>query len=519
MTILPIIERELRVASRKRLTYNLRLIAAATAALLCGWMAMMQGRVTVGSQVGIELFRGMTFAVLSLCMLPGLFLTSACLSEEKREGTLGLLFLTDLSGWEVMTGKLMANGWNALYGLLSLVPVFAIPFLIGGIGWQPMVALSGAALSTLLLSLSLGILASTLARNERESMVFTLFLLLLVIGGLPIAGEWLQRFGPWLGLLEMGSPWQLARWIRGGDWWELSLNLAGIVGISILAVGFAGFLLARLWRWEARLSASGGLVWRWDGFRIQRNENHSGNSNRRCFRENPIDWLGSRDTAQRVYVWIVLGTLGIVWVWGYTLMGSFWLHPEMLMYYALLTFLTLKLWVAIESCRRWQEERRMGSLELLLTTPLTAQQVFRGHLISLSRQFGFPVLAALGVLLIFCELGRNHPSVDHHRGAWTGSLGAMGIALVCDMVALAVLGLWNGLVWRRLWTGVTLTVAGILVLPWLLTWFGLFLAPTPTPESRVVLWISISILVDVLFVARIVHAMKTRFRSKAAELA
>ena len=39
----------------------------------------------------------------------GVFLTADCLSEEKREGTLGLLFLTDLRGHDVALGKLLAT--------------------------------------------------------------------------------------------------------------------------------------------------------------------------------------------------------------------------------------------------------------------------------------------------------------------------------------------------------------------------------------------------------------------------
>ena len=52
----------------------------------------------------------MLFTVLNaiafiFCLLAGVFLTADCLSEEKREGTLGLLFLTSLKGYDVVLGK------------------------------------------------------------------------------------------------------------------------------------------------------------------------------------------------------------------------------------------------------------------------------------------------------------------------------------------------------------------------------------------------------------------------------
>jgi hypothetical protein len=63
----------------------------------------------------------------------GTLVTCDCLSEEKREGTLGLLFLTDLKGHDVVLGKLAATSVNAFYGMLAVLPMLAIPFILGGV--------------------------------------------------------------------------------------------------------------------------------------------------------------------------------------------------------------------------------------------------------------------------------------------------------------------------------------------------------------------------------------------------
>ncbi|HQU46125.1 MAG TPA: hypothetical protein PK867_25150, partial [Pirellulales bacterium] len=42
-------------------------------------------------------------------------LTADCISSERREGTLGLLFLTDLRGHDVVLGKLVVAGLGAFY--------------------------------------------------------------------------------------------------------------------------------------------------------------------------------------------------------------------------------------------------------------------------------------------------------------------------------------------------------------------------------------------------------------------
>src|ERR1044071_9279281 len=53
------------------------------------------------------------------CVLAPILLTADCVSRERREGTLGLLFLTDLRGIDVILGKLAAKGIVPMYCLLA----------------------------------------------------------------------------------------------------------------------------------------------------------------------------------------------------------------------------------------------------------------------------------------------------------------------------------------------------------------------------------------------------------------
>jgi hypothetical protein len=67
------------------------------------------------------------------CLFEGPRNTADALSEEKREGTLGLLFLTDLKGYDVVLGKLLATSLTSFYGVLAIVPPLSIPLLLGGV--------------------------------------------------------------------------------------------------------------------------------------------------------------------------------------------------------------------------------------------------------------------------------------------------------------------------------------------------------------------------------------------------
>src|SRR5436309_6288282 len=186
MTFLPIVDRELRVTARRRSIYRVRLAVALTAMLLAGIILV----VNLGApqhQLGRHIFEGLSVLSLIYCLFSGRISTADCLSEEKREGTLGLLFLTDLKGYDVVLGKLAATSVGAFYGLLAVLPVLAVPLLLGGITnaefWRVALVLA----NTFLLSLAIGIFGSALSRDARRAMAANLALGLLLMAVLPAA--------------------------------------------------------------------------------------------------------------------------------------------------------------------------------------------------------------------------------------------------------------------------------------------------------------------------------------------
>ena len=119
-----------------------------------------------------------------LCLFLPLFLTADCISEEKREGIIGLLFLTELHGYDFVLGKFIAGSLNAFYGLLALLPVMAISLLFGGLTGAEFWRIALALLNTLFVSLVAGICVSAFSRDARVAMAAT-FLVLLSLAILP----------------------------------------------------------------------------------------------------------------------------------------------------------------------------------------------------------------------------------------------------------------------------------------------------------------------------------------------
>lgn len=168
--VFTLIARELLGASRRPETWRVRMAVAASAiagaaAVLVASTATVSGPSGVGSQLFLQLTAAAGLSALGL----GVALTSDAVSRERREGTLGLLFLTDLTGWDVVLGKAGAAVTGSAYALLSLLPVLAIGILLGGVTLGQVGLLSMALLNTLFVSMAVSIWVSTWCTAPRQA--------------------------------------------------------------------------------------------------------------------------------------------------------------------------------------------------------------------------------------------------------------------------------------------------------------------------------------------------------------
>src|SRR6266446_1564749 len=154
MTVLPVVARELRIAARKRSNFWLRVAAALGGLILgSGFMALSTVRGVGAATMGGVLFGVLTWLGLAAALSAGLFFTSDCLSEEKREGTIGFLFLTDLRGYDIVLGKLLATSLRGFYAFLAVLPILGVTLIMGGVTGAQFWKTSLALIHALLISL------------------------------------------------------------------------------------------------------------------------------------------------------------------------------------------------------------------------------------------------------------------------------------------------------------------------------------------------------------------------------
>ncbi len=188
MTFLPIVERELRAAARRKATSWTRFFAALTVLVVGGVLLAANQRHLSAPYVGQQLFMAVSILAFGFALLAGIFLTADCLCSERHDGTLGLLFLTDLRGYDVVLGKLVATSTVAAYALLAIVPVLGIPLLMGGTDAGEFLRMVLVLGLTLLLSLATGMLASARCRDIKSAMFATFGVMLGLTGGLFLVG-------------------------------------------------------------------------------------------------------------------------------------------------------------------------------------------------------------------------------------------------------------------------------------------------------------------------------------------
>ena len=481
MTGLPVVGRELRVASRRPSNYWARTIAAGVAVGVCGWILLMN-RNSGLAWIGKEIFGAVSFLSFGYALLAGVVFSADSLAAERREGTLGLLFLTDLRGHDVLFGKLAASSLGCVFQLGATLPVLAMTMLLGAVSFPEYCRMILVLGSTLFLSLSLGMFASTLSADAKRSAVAAFGLMACVAGAVPALGgigvfldSKIAITGGvgdalWEEYCSWASPVPLY-------WWSFdSTYNAGSSGHFWKSLGFvwatSGFCLAwgsrrlpRLWQTGGETAAWRGIAariaaWQWptagerSGFRT------------RLLEESPMVWLAGRRWMAGWWVWIFLAAVAFGFGVIALIVGSDWLEAGAFFATSLLVHTTMKIWIASEAPRQFLDDRRSGAMEMLLPTSMDAGEWVHGRMRALRRQFELPGLTVVFADLLFLAFGIPSMGVDGGARTWL-LLGCARISLfVLDGYALAWTGMWVGLSARGSRT--TLTVLWrIILLPWL----------------------------------------------------
>jgi len=466
MTFLPIVERELRVRARQKSTYRFRMGGAAVAIVIVVVFMLVVGTLAVSpDKFGAIIFNTLAWMAFAYCLLEGARNTADCLSEEKRAGTLGLLFLTDLKGYDVVLGKLMATSLNSFYGLLAIFPPLALPILLGGITAGEFWRLALVLMNTLFFSLTAGLLVSAASRSERKAWVATLSIILF-FAVVPPALRWL----PFLSASPVGmaspsttffSLYDAAYATNPGRYWQ---TLCGVHLLSWLFLISASLVLPRAW--QDRPISSRRPSFRQVPFVRTDNALFQRERRRRLLDSNPVLWMAEFAAGRPLYLWIVIVAACFAALLAWLIdPGSLPIAAGLLIG-ALALHFVLAIWAAWQVCYLVSEARDSGTFELLLMTPLTDREIIQGHFLALQRFFTLPIFM---LLCVEASLLGLHLYTVHGSGGSFVLSGILTVAamvmLVLDLCAVGWFGMWMALRSRKPSQAFTKTVLYVLILP------------------------------------------------------
>jgi hypothetical protein len=462
MSWLPVVDRELRVGARRQSTHWFR-FAVAAALVAFGFLVLASASSSIPAhRVGRILFLWEASILLGVCLFSGVFLTADCLSQERREGTLGLLFLAQLKSYDVVLGKLASSSLQTVFAVLAAMPILGLPLLMGGTTGGEFARLLLVLLSTVLWSLALGMAVSAWGNDSRSTFVLTLGSVMLLgcvppvlalfvswSGGSHVLTGLLRAISPVGALILTQDGYYGSR--QGGLYW---VAVAILNGMSLGLLLFAALKL-RTGLTEPTQQASperGSTLWRRLRYRQE-------SGRRRGLLEfNPFYWLASRDRLGSLLTRSSMLILGGVWACFFVAAAGpstrsrrdNFLAVSFLICYGL--HAVFKLLAAQEATRRLHQDKQSGALELLVVTPLPVRNILHGQWLAFRGQLT-PVVTALlltNVALCWLITFVNPVNMNPRDRTMFCSIFIGGaVLLVLDFIALGWVGMNEGLRRRR----------------------------------------------------------------------
>jgi hypothetical protein len=306
-------------------------------------------------------------------------------------------------------------------------------------------------------------------------------------------------------------------------WWSVTV----MHGLGWIALVLATVIVPR--SWQDRPAGAQRLRWRerWHYWSFG-NPGERTEFRRRLLDHSAYFWLAARARLGPAYVWAVFGLVGCGWVWGIAKARRDWFEEGTYVLTGLLLNLVIKVWFALEAGKQLAEDRKQGALELLLSTPLTVQDILRGQRLALERHFREPVMAVLLVFFLFLTASSSDAmsqQAPEDRALWMLFWAALMVLLVADLAGLYWVGMWEALAAKNPTRATTANVGRILVLPWVvlglvglvasLVWPNL--QDEPVLKLLLGLWFGLGLAADFIFGVWARRKLLTEFRQAATQ--
>jgi ABC-type transport system involved in multi-copper enzyme maturation permease subunit len=342
------------------------------------------------AKLGEWFFYAMAGIQVSLVMLAAPAATAGSICMDRARGTLAHMLMTDLSDVEIVLGKLGARLVPIIGMIACGVPVAALSALLGGIEFGAIAGLFVVSLSLAVLGCTLAITISVWATKTHEVLMVLytfegLWLLALPLwwswttgGKIMPPPDWFQKANPYVIVF---APYNQPGFVGTGDY----VGFTAIV--LVLSIGLAVLSVAKLRRVVVEQSGRPQKL----GLRLPRLKRIFPSWAGPSLDGNPVlwrEWHRTQPSRLMRILWVTM--LMITWIlaaWGtYELINEGQRTASRgLSIGMLLQLLFGMLFLSATAPTALAEERVRGSLDLLMTTPLSTRSIVVGKWLGVLR--------------------------------------------------------------------------------------------------------------------------------------
>ncbi|MCA9088905.1 MAG: ABC transporter permease [Planctomycetaceae bacterium] len=262
-----LLQRSLRADAKKRGPHAIR-IASVLLILIMLVAAHIEG--SPFSAPGLVFFRNMSLLGVVLITLAGLGHFVTAITEEREEGTLGLLLLADLSPFSILLGKSTNRILSAWLVFAAQFPFALLALTLGGITVTQIAATYIALAMYLFLVANLALFASACSHRSTQAVLIAVLLLFTVLGAIPalhyygqilasraqLPPGWMITFDT---LLQLHEGWSILNRLEDVQQLRYSGGLWSAQATGSLIIGCLAFLCAwivfRRVIWDADVTA------------------------------------------------------------------------------------------------------------------------------------------------------------------------------------------------------------------------------------------------------------------------
>lgn len=454
----PVLDKELRVLSRRKRTYWIKGLFPIflTLVVVSGWFSV--GRGSGLSAAGLEglarlsrsVVSSMTWLQFVLCQCMAVIMMSHAMHDEIRRRTLDVLMTTPIRTTQIVLGKLFGQLMMVWIILGLSFPVLAIVRVWGGVSWAYLVATWCVTVCATLCVASFSLFMALWVKRAHQAILIVLSFVILsymanIMGSRIKPWHWLSLISSFTVFYAINASFHSASGLSQGLWVpHCALTLGLSVVFVLLCIGVLRRRILNTIHGTHQGAVIQGIAHRLLFIRRRKHHNHL-----RPVKGDPLLWkeLGCcpRDYIMKQLPWIILCSVGLT--------ISFFFNEIFFQAFSSLLRYVVLLRVGVMAALCVAQEKEARTWTALLATPIPDIWLLRHKAVAvlMKNALGWVPLCVASLIYLFIQTDTNQPRL----------FGVLGMFYMITTLYMVIgMGLWASVRMKTGAMAITATLIG-----------------------------------------------------------